>query len=276
FAARLCEARTRRGEASFEGLFVKNLENVQGDERDHIVISTTYGPDPKGKFRRQFGPLGRAGGGRRLNVLVTRARQEVHLVTSIPREVYAALAPLEPGQVPSGAWLLFSYLQWAEQLERDYAEEGERLAQAEAVRKVVVRERETKAGSALARALARQIAQKKGVGADVHWGNEGFCVDVALHHPSRAEDVTVGILCDGTRFAKAPDRVEWDLFRSAVLEGQGWKLVRLWTPQFFRDPEAALRRVEEEVAAVVAKEAAPPQPPVAALAAAKGEGRVLH
>src|ERR1043166_2120752 len=72
----------RPGPASFEGLCVKNLENVQGDKRDNIIIP--YGPDPKGKFYRRFGTLDRVGRGRRLNVLITRARQEVHLVTSIP------------------------------------------------------------------------------------------------------------------------------------------------------------------------------------------------
>src|SRR5581483_2569246 len=88
FARALDQALKRRGKGSFEGLFVKNLENVQGDERDHMIISTTYGPDPSGRFYRRFGPVGRAGGGRRLNVLVTRARQRVHLVTSIPAESY--------------------------------------------------------------------------------------------------------------------------------------------------------------------------------------------
>src|SRR5205823_8263511 len=97
FAHALGEARTRRVGGAFQGLFVKNLENVQGDERDHIIISTTYGPDPKGKFYRRFGPLGSAGGGRRLNVLVTRAREEVHLVTSIPRETCRSLPPIPAG-----------------------------------------------------------------------------------------------------------------------------------------------------------------------------------
>ena len=71
FAKRLEKARMRQGTGSFEGLFIKNLENVQGDERDYILISTTYGPDSTGKFYRRFGPLGRSGGGRRLNVLIT-------------------------------------------------------------------------------------------------------------------------------------------------------------------------------------------------------------
>jgi hypothetical protein len=102
------------GGGSFEGLFVKNLENVQGDERDHMIISTTFGPDAAGKFRRNFGPVGQAGGGRRLNVLVTRAREAVHLITSIPRAEYVALPPLEAGQAPGGRWLLYAYLHYAE------------------------------------------------------------------------------------------------------------------------------------------------------------------
>ena len=120
FAASLATARARRENGAFEGLFVKNLENVQGDERDHIIISTTYGPGKDGRFYRRFGPLAMPGGGRRLNVLVTRAREEVHLVTSIPREVYTALPPVPPGQTPGGGWLLFAYLQYAEQLAAKY------------------------------------------------------------------------------------------------------------------------------------------------------------
>jgi very-short-patch-repair endonuclease len=246
FAARLTAARSRRGAGSFEGLFVKNLENVQGDERDHLIISTTYGPDRQGRFYRRFGPLGSAGGGRRLNVLVTRARQQVHLVTSIPRESYLSLPPVEKGRQPNGGWLLFAYLQFAEALTAEYARddaETQAGTAAPVARETVVRERETEAGSTFARALAGHLARQHHVSSDVHWGNDGFCVDLALHHPTNPGDVTVGVLCDGTRYPKAADRVEWDLFRTGVLEGQGWKLVRLWTPHFFRDPEGATTRV---------------------------------
>ncbi|QRN93002.1 DUF4011 domain-containing protein [Archangium violaceum] len=274
FAAKLAAARTRRGEGSFEGLFVKNLENVQGDERDHIIISTTYGPDAKGRFYRRFGPLGSAGGGRRLNVLVTRARQMVHLVTSIPREVYTALPPVESGRKPNGGWLLFAYLQYAERLAEEYAREAGQPEEAPLERpEPVVRERETEAGSAFARALADGLARTHGVSSDVHWGNDGFCVDVALHHPRRAGDVTVGVLCDGTRYPKAADPVEWDLFRTAMLEGQGWKLVRLWSPHFFRDPEGATAKVLQAASEQIAR-----QPPVTASAGSQGEParRVLN
>ncbi|QDE94839.1 AAA domain-containing protein [Myxococcus xanthus] len=249
FASRLAEARVRRGSGSFEGLFVKNLENVQGDERDHLIISTTYGPDRHGRFYRRFGPLGSAGGGRRLNVLVTRAREQIHLVTSIPRESYQSAPPMEAGRQPNGGWLLFAYLRFAEALESAYTQEARRepedtLAQTQRPAETAeVFVRPTDAGSAFAQALAGHLATQHRVSSEVHWGNDGFCVDVALRHPTRPSDVTVGVLCDGTRYPKAADRVEWDLFRTGVLEGQGWQLVRMWTPSFFRDPEGATTQV---------------------------------
>lgn len=67
-----------------------------------------------------------------------------------------------------------------------------------------------------------------------------------MQHPSDPEDVTLDILCDGPRFAKAPDLVEWDVFRTAILERQGWKLNRLWTPHFFRDPDSAIEVIRKQ------------------------------
>ncbi|HEY2586327.1 MAG TPA: AAA domain-containing protein [Tepidisphaeraceae bacterium] len=256
FAKRLAAARAREGSGAPEALFVKNLENVQGDERDHIIISTTYGPDPAGRFYRRFGPVGRPGGGRRLNVLVTRARQEVHLVTSIPATAYRTLPPVPAGEAPSGAWLLFAYLAYAEQLAEAYEAARAEAPQAEATEvapKVVVRP--TRNPSAFAQAFAQQLADRRKLGSDVHWGNDGFGVDLALHHPSRPDDYTVGVLCDGSRFAQAEDPVEWDVFRTGVLEDQGWTLHRVWTPHFFRDPEGNARAVAREVQNFVASEA---------------------
>jgi hypothetical protein len=253
FAKALAAARQRRGAGSFEGLFVKNLENVQGDERDHIIISTTYGPDPTGRFYRRFGPVGRAGGGRRLNVLVTRARDEVHLVTSIPQSAYRALPPVPPGQTPGGAWLLFAYLSYAERLALAYERAHELLEQSHAAHEPVVNDLPTRFPSNFAQQLAWQLCGRHKVGSDVYWGNDGFCVDLALHHPLRGEDVTVGVLCDMNRFERAADPVEWEVFRTAILEGQGWTFSRLWTPHFFRDRQGVLAGVlkdaQEEAAA---------------------------
>jgi len=245
FAQRLEEARNRRGHGSFEGLFVKNLENVQGDERDHMIISTTFGPDPNGKFRRNFGPVGRTGGGRRLNVLVTRAREMIHLITSIPRGEYTVLPPLDSGQTPGGRWLLSAYLHYAESLGRVFAEEEQRRAQARVNATPAVRLKGDQHSSQLAIGLANHLVKDHALSSDVPWGNAGFCVDIALHHPVRAEEVSIGVLCDMTRFSHAADPVEWDLFRTGVLENQGWKFHRIWSPALYSDPDRHKRAIAQ-------------------------------
>jgi hypothetical protein len=238
FARKLEEARARRGTASFEGLFVKNLENVQGDERDHIIISTTFGPDPQGRFRRNFGPVGRMGGGRRLNVLVTRAREKIHVVTSIPRSEYAALPPLTADQTPGGRWLLYAYLQYVEELERQFAEPSFHAGAAPAIPEV--RTHDAPHRSPVALGLARQLAEAGQLGSQVPWGNAGFCVDIALLHPDRAGNVTLGVLCDFNRYAPAEDPVEWELFRTIMLESQGWTLHRVLSAALFTNPQRLL------------------------------------
>jgi hypothetical protein len=235
FGKRLAAARA--GSGASDGLFVKNLENVQGDERDEIVISTTYGPRPDGKFHRRFGPLGMPGGGRRLNVLVTRARDRVHLVSSIPAEAYRSLPPIPEGQQAGGAWLLFAYLKFAADLERRSTATAEAVEATAAPTTVV---RPTRFPSPLAEHLAAALASR-GVGSDVYWGNDGFCVDLALGGG-------VGVLVDGCRYAGVDDPVDWDVFRTGVLAGQGWRLTRVWSPHFYRDPEGGIKALTETAA----------------------------
>lgn len=254
FGRSLAAARERRSKSSFEGLFVKNLENVQGDERDHIIISTTYGPDAKGRFYRRFGPLGTAGGGRRLNVLVTRAREEVHLVTSIPQTVYRSLPPIPAGQSPGGAWLLFAYLVYAERLAELYEENHRILEQAQTEPDPTVNVRQTRFPSTFAAQLGQDLCALHQTGSDVHWGNDGFCIDLALHHPHRADDVTVGVLCDLNRFEQAADPIEWEVFRTAVLQSQGWEIARVWTPHFFRDRSGVTTGIIKQSQAMLAQE----------------------
>jgi hypothetical protein len=253
FGKALAAARDRQGAGVFTGLFVKNLENVQGDERDHMIISTTYGPDVKGRFYRRFGPLGRSGGGRRLNVLVTRARDEVHLVTSIPEAVYRHAPPIPPGETPGGAWLLFAYLRYAEELATAYEKSHEWLQKAQAAAEPTVEIYSSRFPSAFSGALARTLQARHRIGSDVHWGNDGFCVDVALRHNARIEDVTIGVLCDMNRFDTAADPVEWEIFRTALLKSQGWTLHHVWTPHFLRDPQTGLAKIAKDHAAEIAR-----------------------
>jgi hypothetical protein len=235
FAMRLENARRRKGRDSFEGLFVKNLENVQGDERDHMIICTTFGLDKEGKFRRNFGALSRAGGERRLNVLVTRAREKVHVLTSIPRSEYVSTTPLAEGQTMTGRHHLYGYLRYAEYLAEVFRKWQDEV---NALHERIMSEsevQETKSPSRVAESLGNWFSTKHGIGNRVYWGNDGFCVDVALTHPGHPADVTIGVLTDFTRYRKTPDPIAWELFRSTVLLSQGWDLHRLWTPAIFKD-----------------------------------------
>ncbi|MBX9787569.1 MAG: DUF4011 domain-containing protein [Pirellulales bacterium] len=251
FAGRLAQARARRGQSTSEGLFVKNLESVQGDERDHMVISTTYGPNSAGRFYRRFGPLACAGGGRRLNVLVTRARHEVHLVTSIPVEIYRSFPTLASEQVPNGGWLLFNYLNYAEHLAALYDDLRRQLDERDrphdSIESTALPARVTMHPSSnpseFALSLATRLAELHKLRGLVHWGNDGFCIDVAIGHPRYIEDVTIGVLCDFNRFHRAADPIEWEIFRTEMLESQGWQLERVWTPQYARDPTSVLQHI---------------------------------
>ncbi len=242
FAGRLEEARRRKGRDSFEGLFVKNLENVQGDERDVMIVSTTFGRDETGKFRRNFGALSRIGGERRLNVLVTRARAEIHVLTSIPREEYLAGLGAAMGNPPNGRVHLYSYLCYAERLADLYRSYHDALETMRASDTAECEVLETRQPSRLALAFGEEL-RKHGVGSTVHWGNNGFSVDVALAHPAMPEDVTIGVLTDFNRYRNTPDPIDWELFRTEIHRAQGWKLERVWSPRLFRDLASEMTKI---------------------------------
>ena len=154
------------------------------------------------------------------------------------------------GEQPGGRWLLYAYLRYAEELAEEFERDRERVAQLAAARRVgEVRVRRSETGSLLAQALAKRLSPD-GLSSDVHWGNEGFGIDLALRHPIEAEMVTAGVLCDMTRFRQVEDPVEWELFRLGVHLAQGWHLYRVWSPAVFRD----LERVRQEI--IVAAKAA--------------------
>lgn len=253
FARRLEEARRRAGEGSFEGLFVRNLENVQGDERDHMILSTTFGPDDRGRFRQQFGVLGRSGGGRRLNVLVTRARHMVHVLTSIPEDRYRALLPLPDDQTPGGAWLLYAYLNWAASLSSPAGDEVE-AAEGAAVQTQGSGSGAGGAGggggssSSVVDALWAVFAGGGSTSQAMRYlGSEGLCVDLLPD-----ADRPVAVLADFARYRRAEDPVEWDLFREAALRSTGWNCVRTWSPELYANPQRELERIRNAVGKVAA------------------------
>ena len=216
-----------------EPFFVKNLENVQGDERDVILISVGYGPDASGYMAMNFGPLSSEGGERRLNVLISRAKLRC--------EVFASLraADIDLARASSrGVRAFKSFLQFAETGRLDVAERTGREEDSpfeEAVRRAV----ET---------LGYEVHPQVGVA--------GFFVDLGVVDPAKPGRYLVGIECDGAAYHSSRSARDRDRLRQAVLEDHGWIIHRIWSADWFQRPGEQLRKVAavlEEAKVVLAE-----------------------
>ncbi|HJJ31717.1 MAG TPA: DUF3320 domain-containing protein, partial [Methanocorpusculum sp.] len=220
-----------------EDFFVKNLETVQGDERDTILISIGYGFDEEHKLSRNFGPLNQAGGERRLNVLITRARERC-VVFSNFRGYDLPITP----DTPRGVAALASFLIYAETRNSTVLSDVEKDA-AESDR--------------FAETVARMLSDS-GYTVARNVGCAGFRVDIAVSHPSDPGVFMAGIMCDGKNYWSAEDARDRDRLRTQILEGLGWKLIRIWAPEWFCAPneceQKLLQKLEAAKTQVPAKE----------------------
>ncbi len=235
--------------AADEPVFVKNLENVQGDERDVMLFSVCYGPDRGGKLTMNFGPLNRKGGERRLNVAITRARQRT-----------LVFATLRPDQIDLrrtralGAAHLKAYL--------EYAERGV-VALDRSASEAVPEPR----GSVLERELEAFLAQE-GWEVQAQVGCSGYRVALGVADPDQPGSYLLGVELDGPMYHGSSCARERDRLRQQVLEGLGWRLHRIWSADWWLDPEgqqqklqSLLFRVLEEARARRAAEHEEPDPP---------------
>jgi len=207
-----------------ERFFVKNLENVQGDERDAIVLSVGYGPTPAGKMSMSFGPLNRQGGERRLNVAVTRSRTSMTVVASMT----AADVDLSRTQA-EGARLLRAFL--------DYADRGPR-ALAEAVTAADAGDFD----SPFERAVFEELG-RRGLTLHKQVGCGGFKIDMAVVDPAAGGRYLLGVECDGATYHSSATARDRDRLRQGVLEGLGWRLCRIWSTDWLRNRDKQVRRV---------------------------------
>ena len=221
----------RFNERPDEPFFVKNLENVQGDERDHIIISIGYGPTlESGAVPNRFGPINIEGGERRLNVVITRARQRVDLVHSV------RASDIHSQQ--EGARLLRRYLEYASnphqafeaQVTVDSAAEPESPFEAAVEQALMAR----------GYRVARQV------------GVAGYRIDLAILSEDGAQ-YDLGIECDGWAYHSAPAARDRDWLRQKVLEGLGWRIQRVWSTAWVRNPQAELARIQSALAAARAR-----------------------
>ena len=221
---------------SAEPLFIKNLENVQGDERDVILFSIGFGPDLNGKVHMNFGPLNRDGGWRRLNVAVSRARCEMI--------VFSALRPdqLDLNRTKAeGVAALRKFLEYAEG--RTQAQEATLVA---------------KGGDTegIARSI-RDALKAQGYDADLHVGRSEYRIDLGIIDPNAPEQYRLGILLDGPGYHGAKSTRDRELAQIGVLQGLGWNILRIWTMDWWDNREKELARIRKALQELPAAPSAP-------------------
>ena len=221
-----------------EPFFVKNLENVQGDERDVILISIGYGKIDGAYLPMNFGPLNRDGGERRLNVLITRARRRCVVYCNF----LGAELDLRRSRA-RGVEALKTFLEYAEK----GMIEGPRATGREA-------------DSPFEEAVAARL-RTRGHDVEHQIGSAGFFIDLAVVDSEQPGRYLLGIECDGASYHSARSARDRDRLRQQVLEGLGWKIHRIWSTDWFRNPDLELGRVEMAVrSAQAAGATAPPAP----------------
>ncbi|HLC01086.1 MAG TPA: DUF3320 domain-containing protein, partial [Candidatus Bathyarchaeia archaeon] len=210
-------------EDRLEGFFVKNLENVQGDERDVMIFSVGYGHDQKGQMTLNFGPLNKAGGERRLNVAVTRAREKVVLVTSIKSsdiEVNASSAV--------GVLALHGYLEYAEKKHN----------------KSDLEQQVRKFDSALEDAVASEI-RRMDYNIVPKVGCSVYPIDMGVVDPANPGCFLLAIECDGATYRASNSARDRDRLREQVLRQLGWRIHRVWSPDWVARRESEVRRLKD-------------------------------
>jgi len=210
-------------DTEIEPVFVKNLESVQGDERDLIYFSITYGPDLAGVTTVNFGPLNRDGGERRLNVAITRARQELRVFSSL-RADQINLARTQAVGVRD----LKSFLDFADRGAVSLAEE--------------VRPGQGGFESPFEEAVAAALV-RKGWTVCTQVGVSAFRIDLAVVHPDAPGAFLAGVECDGATYHRSATARDRDKLREHVLRRLGWEILRVWSTDWWIDPAGTLDKV---------------------------------
>lgn len=214
-------------EDNIEAIFVKNIESVQGDERSIIYFSMTYGRDHSGRLSMNFGPMNQEGGRRRLNVAITRARNEMHIYSSMQPEDIDLSRTAAAGVKDMKHFL-------------DFAKRG------------------TKAiGESIERPLGtfdspfeEQVAvrlEEQGWMVHSQIGVSGFRIDLGVVHPDQPGRYLAGIECDGATYHLSATARDRDFLRQQVLEHQGWKILRVWSTDWWITPEDCTDQVDRQL-----------------------------
>jgi len=220
-----------------EKFFVKNLERVQGDERDAIILSIGYGKNAEGRLLYRFGPLNQQGGERRLNVAITRAKNRLTLVSSFDA------SDMDPDRSSAeGVKLLRLYLQYA-------ASRGTNLGDA-ALDKPALNPFEVD---------VRDSLQAAGIGVVAQYGCSGYLIDFVAKHPTSPGRMVLAIECDGASYHSSVTARDRDRLRQDHLERLGWRFHRIWSSDWFHDKPGEVARAVAAYETAVRDADGPPQ-----------------
>ena len=204
-----------------EPFFVKNLERVQGDERDAIILTVGYGRAQDGRMRYTFGPLNREGGYRRLNVAVTRSKRRMTVVSAF------SAADMDADKLTSqGPQMLRDYVAYAASAGRDL---GFARREAEPLNPFEID--------------IKNRLEAQGIPLQPQYGASGYWIDFAAMHPDQPGRPVLAIEADGARYHSAINARERDRLRQEHLERLGWRFHRIWSTEWFRNPEAEVDKV---------------------------------
>lgn len=216
--------------ASEEPIFIKNLENVQGDERDVILFSVGYGQDKDGKIALNFGPLNREGGWRRLNVAVSRARYEMKVFSTLRSDQIDLRRTDAEGVAGLKAFLA-------------YAEKGRAVLRYSSAASAVGHD-------GFVEAVADSL-RARGFEARTHIGSSGYRIDIGIVNPHNTEEYAVGIICDGYNHAASKSARDREIVQTGILKRLGWKIVRLWCMDWWNDEKATLDSLVSKIEAAI-------------------------
>lgn len=212
------------GDAAPEPLLVKNLENIQGEERDVMLFSLTYGPDVAGKISMNFGPLNREGGERRLNVAITRAREQLIVFGSLRGDQIAIERTRAAGVRDLRRFLLF-------------AERG-------ATALAGAHEGSVGGYDSIFEVEVATMLRAKGWDVTTQVGVSGFRIDLGVVDPDLPTTFLAGIECDGATYHRSATARDRDRLRQAVLENLGWNILRIWSTDWWTNAPREMERVD--------------------------------
>lgn len=236
FASAIRAEYDRKQDGEDIGLFIKNIESVQGDERDIIIFSIGYAKNEYGKLVRNFGWLNQKGGENRLNVAISRAKKKIHIVTSFnPEELQVEDSKND------GPRLLKKYLQYTKAISDSDKEAAEQI--------LLSFGDDSEAGQAVSfdSDFENQVydslndrLREKGISVDTQVGIGGYSIDLALKKDGK---YLLGIECDGKTYHSSKSARERDYHRQKYLESRGWKIHRIWSTNWWKNPVGEINKI---------------------------------